>query len=589
MPRRNEPRSAALPASLAERVVQRLRALAPTARRVVVAVSGGLDSVAALRLLHDGGWDVAAAHFDHRLRPDSSDDASFVVALCASSRIPVYLGSADVAEVAARRGWNVEDAARRLRYAFLHRVAAGEVAPVVPVAPERGAGPFDAIVVAHTRDDQAETMLFQLLRGAAFPTGMAPRRGLVVRPLLEIDREALRAYMMAAGQSWREDASNLDVGRSRAWLRHEVIPLLERRLPGAGARIAQAAETLRDARDALEREAERRFGAGSMHTTALARSAPALRHAALAGAFRRAGAAPTRAAIVAVDEVVQRAARAGSRAEPWRRDVGNGVVARVAYGRLDLLAGGAAAPVAPFDERRIATAQDLPGGVAAAVLERYPDLVLRRRRPGDRIHLPGGTKRVADLLIDRKVPREARDRLRMLASGSEVVWIDGVEAAAGVASAPVDVERAFMLRALELARRAVEQGEMPVGAVVVQGGEIVGEAHNLTEARHDPTAHAEMLALRQAAERTGDWRLANATLVVTLEPCPMCLGAVLQTHLTRVVYGADNLREGALGSVVDLRAGGWKRAPEVVGGVLAGESAGLLRSFFARRRDRTAG
>ena len=131
---------------------------------------------------------------------------------------------------------------------------------------------------------------------------------------------------------------------------------------------------------------------------------------------------------------------------------------------------------------------------------------------------------------------------------------------------------------------AAEAGELQVGAVVVLGGEVVGEAHNSSERDEDPTAHAEVLALRRAAAHTGDWRLSGATLFVTLEPCPMCMGAVLQTHLGRIVYGADNLREGAIGSVIDMRAGSWKRAPEVVGGVLAGVSARLLREFFAARR-----
>src|SRR5690606_8881448 len=182
---------------LRAQVVTRVRALAPDARRLLVAVSGGRDSVAALRLLHGSEWQVAAAHFDHRLRPDAAEDAAFVQATCDTLGVRLHVGSADVAAIAKRRGWNVEDAARRLRYAFLHRVAAGE---------EPKAGRYDAIVVAHTRDDQAETVLLQLFRGAAFPSGMAARQGLVLRPLLDVDRAALTTYLVSIGQAWREDA-----------------------------------------------------------------------------------------------------------------------------------------------------------------------------------------------------------------------------------------------------------------------------------------------------------------------------------------------------------------------------------------------
>ncbi len=141
-----------------------------------------------------------------------------------------------------------------------------------------------------------------------------------------------------------------------------------------------------------------------------------------------------------------------------------------------------------------------------------------------------------------------------------------------------------MRRALELAAGASAAGELPVGAVVVLDGAVVGEGANRTERDRDPTAHAEVLALRAAAAARGDWRLAGATLYVTLEPCPMCLGAVLQTRVARVVFGADNVREGALGGTVDLLAGDLKRRPEVRGGVLAREGAELLTAFFRARR-----
>jgi len=596
-------------------VAARVRALAPNARRLLVAVSGGRDSVAALRLLLGSTWQVEAAHFDHRLRPDSADDAAFVQQLCDGLGVRLHRGSADVAAIARQRGWNVEDAARRLRYAFLHRVAAGgepvgvqdvesRVAPsggrsaevrsqVAPTnaRPAGAASPraaterFDAIVVAHTLDDQAETTLLQLFRGAAFPAGMAARQGMVVRPLLGVERATLTAYLESIDQAWREDTTNLDLERNRAWLRHEVLPAVERRFPGAAARVAATAVTLRDAEDGLAALAAQRFGAAPLHLAVLAHAPAALRRVAIARVFEAAGVAPTREAIAAVEAAVLSAAATGTGAAPWRRDVGGGRVARVAYGRLDVVRSSVRAELAAEDVLLVGSSDDLPPGVDVAVLGRYAPLSLRTRRPGDRIRLPIGTRLVSDVLIDAKVPREDRDALRLLVAGEhDVLWIEGVAATPGVATGPVDADVAYMARALEQARLAAEAGELPVGAVVVLDGEVVAEAHNRSEAEHDPTAHAELLALRQAAGRVGDWRLTGATLFVTLEPCPMCLGAAMQTHLARIVYGASNVREGALGSVVDLRAGEWKRAPEVIGGVLAGASARLLREFFEARR-----
>src|SRR5690606_33226212 len=123
-----------------------------------------------------------------------------------------------------------------------------------------------------------------------------------------------------------------------------------------------------------------------------------------------------------------------------------------------------------------------------------------------------GTRLVSDVLVDAKVPREERDALTLLVAGeNDVLWVEGVTAAPSVTSGPVDADVAHMARALAQARRAAEAGELPVGAVVVLDGEVVAEAHNRSEAEHDPTAHAELLALRQAATRTGGWRLAGAT------------------------------------------------------------------------------
>jgi tRNA(adenine34) deaminase len=147
----------------------------------------------------------------------------------------------------------------------------------------------------------------------------------------------------------------------------------------------------------------------------------------------------------------------------------------------------------------------------------------------------------------------------------------------------------FMTAALELARQAGAAGEVPVGAVLVVAGEIVGRGFNQPIGRHDPTAHAEIMALRDAAGNAGNYRLPGSTLYVTLEPCIMCAGAIMHARVARVVFGARDPKTGAAGSVVDLFAETrLNHHADIVGGVLADECGALLSSFFAARRRRTA-
>jgi tRNA(adenine34) deaminase len=142
-----------------------------------------------------------------------------------------------------------------------------------------------------------------------------------------------------------------------------------------------------------------------------------------------------------------------------------------------------------------------------------------------------------------------------------------------------------MRMALHEAAQAAEHGDVPVGCVVVREGEVVGAAHNERELRGDPTAHAEVLALRAAALRLGGWRLLGTVVYCTLEPCPMCAGAIQQARATRLVYGAPDQKVGAAGSVVNpLQDPRLLHRVEVQGGVLAAEALALLRSFFDERR-----
>lgn len=144
-----------------------------------------------------------------------------------------------------------------------------------------------------------------------------------------------------------------------------------------------------------------------------------------------------------------------------------------------------------------------------------------------------------------------------------------------------------MREALHLAGQAVAGGEVPVGAVVVAGGEIVGRGFNASISTRDPTAHAEIRALREAATALGNYRLSGATLYVTLEPCVMCAGAMIHARLSRVVYGAPDPKTGACGSVVDIFAEErLNHHAEVEGGLLVDECAALLRSFFQSRREK---
>jgi len=148
-------------------------------------------------------------------------------------------------------------------------------------------------------------------------------------------------------------------------------------------------------------------------------------------------------------------------------------------------------------------------------------------------------------------------------------------------------DAACMSEALVLAREAQAAGEVPVGAVVVRDGAIIGRGFNAPISLHDPTAHAEIRALREAARALGNYRLVDCDLYVTLEPCVMCAGAIIHARIRRVIYGASDLKTGACGSVVDLFAESrLNHHTEVVRGVLAAECGSLLSEFFAlRRRD----
>ena len=144
----------------------------------------------------------------------------------------------------------------------------------------------------------------------------------------------------------------------------------------------------------------------------------------------------------------------------------------------------------------------------------------------------------------------------------------------------------YMQQALDLARRAEAEGEVPVGALLVRAGEVIGAGWNRPIGTHDPTAHAEISALRDAAARVGNYRLPGSTLYVTLEPCPMCAGAIIHARVGRLVFGAADPKNGAAGSVFDLLPSDhrFNHRVEVQGGLMSDACSDLLRSFFRSRR-----
>ena len=149
----------------------------------------------------------------------------------------------------------------------------------------------------------------------------------------------------------------------------------------------------------------------------------------------------------------------------------------------------------------------------------------------------------------------------------------------------MSTDEEFMREALALAERAGAEGEVPVGAIVVRGAEVIGRGYNRPISTHDPTAHAEVVALREAAQYAGNYRLGGCALYVTLEPCAMCVGAILHSRISRVIFGAADPKTGACGSVVDLLAvPRLNHHATAQGGVLGCEAAALIQAFFAARR-----
>ncbi|ADH63504.1 tRNA(Ile)-lysidine synthetase [Allomeiothermus silvanus DSM 9946] len=495
---------------------------------VVAAVSGGGDSVALLYLLKALGFEAIVAHFDHALRPSSAEEAVWVQHLAEALGYPCEVTRVEVQRVAQRKKRNLEATARELRYAFLSRVAKKYRT--------------EAILTAHTQDDQAETVLLQLVRGTGRATGIRKRQGRVVRPLLGFTRAELRGYLRAKGASWLEDPTNQDPALDRNYLRHEVLPRLEVRFRGAVGSLARFAE-VRQAEDPLLEEGaaqrllpDRRWPVPAYRAIPLERAAPGLRRRAIRQILERLGIHPEYRLIADVETAL----------EGQPRTLPGGVVVRRKGGTLFFLT--AEAP--PLE----------PGW--------------RTPEPGDYLEIPLGRKRLVEFLAERGLPAELKRVWPIRAVASRVLEIKDLY--------PESLDERFMRLALAEAHSAGGRGEVPIGAVLVRGEKVIAKAGNQVEEFQDATAHAELLAIRAALEALGEKVLPGSTLYVTLEPCPMCYGAMLEAQVSRLVYGMENLKAGA------FTVYGLQPRIGVDAGRLEGPCAKLLKAFFVRMRAESA-
>lgn len=438
--------------SLADRVMRTVRRhdLIARGERVVVALSGGPDSVALVHILRElerAGELVLAgtAHLNHQLRGAAADeDEQFCRALSEALALPVEVERADVRALAIREGRSVEDAARVARYAFLERAADRLRAGV--------------IAVGHSRDDQAETFLLRLIRGAG-PRGLAailPRAGRVVRPLLDITRVELRAYAAERGIESRDDATNADVGIPRNRVRHELIPYLQREFsPGIVDVLARAAAIARDDEDRLQKEAIDLAASvvlssndgvqvevkalTSLHPALAARVARiALAHLAAERflgfdhidawlEFARNG-RPGAALSLPGQHGVHRGDRIELRAARDRRLPGTPFRIPLSIpGEVTLSQAGWSISAEPLDAPPAGRLQ--ARGETVAVSGVTLPLSVRNRRPGDRFRplgMGGADKKLQDFLVDRKVRRDVRDALPLVVDGADrIVWVVG--------------------------------------------------------------------------------------------------------------------------------------------------------------------
>ncbi len=404
----------------------------PAGSVVLALVSGGADSVAMLRLLAEGAVGgpfaaLAALHINHLLRGEEADaDESFVVDLCASLGVPCRVIRYDVAAYAASSGCNLEDAGRRIRYTFAEREL-DTLCDVAGAAPARG-----RIAVAHTQDDAVETFLMRLATGAGARglRGIPPVRGRIVRPLIETRRADLRDHLRAVGQSWREDPTNADTTRLRAWVRHELEPLLTARNPAfmeTAARmlriLGEEDDLLQEMADAFARDFTTMEGARLGFERSMMRtlSRPMARRT-VRSALVRAFPEASRIEFEHIEALVD-----GIERDAFARDLPFGLRAEVEYGTLYVFRrGDTPEPLAPCllewpGTCDLAGAGTIRARLVTADAVRYDPhtafvdadllanpLVIDGPRAGDRMRPLGlgGTKKLQDLLVDATIAHD---------------------------------------------------------------------------------------------------------------------------------------------------------------------------------------
>ncbi len=543
---------------LQEYLINKLIKLAPKANHLLLAVSGGADSLALLFLLKGSKYKISVAHFNHSLRADSAKDAEFVANICKKYQLDFISEKADVAKIAKAKSWNIEDAARRLRYSFLSRSAKSIGA--------------EFILTAHNQNDQAETVLMQLLRGAAYLKGMKAKRGQILRPLLDIERHELEAYLAGIGQDYLTDSSNFDIDYARAYLRHKTIPELSKRYPNLIKSLANLANLQEDIFKHNQKQALKLINNSEINNQELKTADKAIAKQAIAELLRTAQALNSH-------KQVENILNNLTSNKPLRIDISKEHFARIAYGKTKIIS----KHIKTLKESKVKSKADLPNNIKEEILG-IKDLVYRSKKAGDFIELSFGKKKLSDIFINKKIPRENREQIKVLAAKKEVFWIENIAVNPKYEIKQIDYDKKFMKLALEQAKLAYKNNELAVGAVIIKNNKVITKAHNQTEKLKDPSAHAEILAIKQAAKKLNDWRLSDCTLYVTLEPCPMCFGASLQAHLPKLVYAAKNIKEGAIDSIVELNSFAWKRNIEIKSGVLAKESSKLLQDFFKAKR-----
>ncbi len=424
--------------------------------RVVAALSGGPDSVALTYLLRalerEGDLTLAGlAHLNHRLREEAAAEASFCADLARSLGLPIDLGEADVRAIAARDGVSIEAAAHSARYAFLADAATRLRS--------------DRVALGHSLDDQAETVLLRLVRGAGVKglSGMHPRNGLFIRPLLEVRRNALRAYLESGGHPFLTDASNLDRRIPRNRVRAELLPWLEREfnpriadvLAGEADLAREEWQWLRSSAEDLLRSAGRLEGSvWSLDADAIRRAPLAVARTALRSVMEQlSGGRPIALRHVATAlEICGFEGRVADFPGHRMKRVGSRVVLTSSQGNREATEVGGPAnffahPLSIPGEALISEAECTVSAEVAPSSDGFEaarsgrgdsalvpldlcggSLMVRNRRPGDRFRLPGldGRTKIQDLFVDRKVPRHLRDRVPLVVDDCDrIVWVAG--------------------------------------------------------------------------------------------------------------------------------------------------------------------